>query len=369
MVSRMHSRWQGAVIAVLLALISGFFGPSLEQADAAPRSPENESVAHLQAQLEAKYHQVEQAAERYHEAEEQARHSRARVRDLGVRLAGQERMFSEARNEVGRLARQQYRSSSLLPQMYLAPGREAFQDTFRYQHLLERLSTQRTTALTKLRATTRAVRTLGLNAQRSLLRAQRWAALQRAVKLTAGRELKSLHALIASLTATQSRQLRKLEGQQTDAAQKRFLQAHQQVTGPGARSSSGDQAVAFAFQQVGKPYVWGAEGPSSYDCSGLTSRAWAHAGVRIPRTSQEQWTRLPRIALEALRPGDLVIYYREATHVAIYIGSGQVIHAPRPGAYVKQSPIAFGLVRGAVRPASRDQPLRQPQPGPAASTP
>ncbi|MEU2516996.1 C40 family peptidase [Streptomyces syringium] len=72
--------------------------------------------------------------------------------------------------------------------------------------------------------------------------------------------------------------------------------------------------------------------------------------MRIPRTSQEQWKRLTRIPLDALRPGDLIIYYQEATHVAIYAGDGQVIHAPRPGAFVKLSPIAFGPVLGAVRP-------------------
>ncbi|WP_338103837.1 C40 family peptidase, partial [Streptomyces rhizosphaericus] len=70
------------------------------------------------------------------------------------------------------------------------------------------------------------------------------------------------------------------------------------------------RALAYALNQIGKPYVWGAEGPNSFDCSGLTSSAWAYAGRTIPRTSQEQWRQLPRVPLNQLRPGDLVIYYK-----------------------------------------------------------
>jgi cell wall-associated NlpC family hydrolase len=109
-------------------------------------------------------------------------------------------------------------------------------------------------------------------------------------------------------------------------------------------------AIDAALKEVGKPYVWGAEGPKSYDCSGLTSKAWADAGVTIPRTSEQQWKQLTRIPLSLLRPGDLVVYYEGASHVAIYIGNGKVIQAPRPGAVVKISPIAGNPILGAVRP-------------------
>ncbi|MEV4872076.1 C40 family peptidase [Streptomyces syringium] len=312
------------------------------------------------------YRQVEQAAERYHEAEEQARQSRSRVRELDARLADQRRRLSHTRHEVGRVARQQYRDGGLALQAYLSVGREGLQKVFRYDHLLDRLYTQRRAALARLNSAAEAVRALGLNAQRTLRLAQRWAARQRAVKLEASRELQRLHALTESLTSTQSERIRELERKQADDGQRRFLTVHRPASGHRAPSRSGERAVAFAYQQLGKPYVWGAQGPSSYDCSGLTSQAWHHAGVPIPRTSQEQWKRLARIPLDALRPGDLVIYYREATHVAIYIGDGRVVHAPRPGALVKLSPIAFGQVLGAVRPDPEDPPLRQSSPSPDA---
>ncbi|MBA6439513.1 C40 family peptidase [Streptomyces sp. GMR22] len=120
---------------------------------------------------------------------------------------------------------------------------------------------------------------------------------------------------------------------------------------PGmASAEAGRRALAYALNQIGKPYVWGAEGPNSFDCSGLTSSAWAYAGRTIPRTSQEQWRRLPRVPLSQLRPGDLVIYYKGASHVAMYAGNGQVVQAPRPGQRVKLSPLASNPLQGVVRP-------------------
>ncbi|MCZ9344062.1 C40 family peptidase, partial [Streptomyces sp. TRM76130] len=124
----------------------------------------------------------------------------------------------------------------------------------------------------------------------------------------------------------------------TAKAQERFLASGAIGDDDGKPSAGGDRALRFAVDQLGKPYQWGAEGPGSYDCSGLTSVAWERAGTPIPRTSQEQWARLERVPLDRLRPGDLVVYFPEATHVAMYLGGGMVVQAPRPGAAVKVSP-------------------------------
>lgn len=111
------------------------------------------------------------------------------------------------------------------------------------------------------------------------------------------------------------------------------------------------RAVLFALGRIGRPYVWGGTGPRGYDCSGLTSRAWAAAGVRIPRTSQAQWAALPRLRPGApLRPGDLVIYFAGATHVGMYIGDGLVVHAPRPGTVVRLTTLGRMPALGVVRP-------------------
>ena len=105
----------------------------------------------------------------------------------------------------------------------------------------------------------------------------------------------------------------------------------------GPTGTQADKAVAFAYAQLGKPYVYGATGPSSYDCSGLVQAAWAAAGVAIPRTTFEDWDDLPHIPVSAMVPGDLIIYDGEG-HVAIYVGDGYIIDAPHTGAYVERVP-------------------------------
>jgi len=115
-------------------------------------------------------------------------------------------------------------------------------------------------------------------------------------------------------------------------------------------SGRGGAAVAFAMGQIGDAYVYGGTGPSGWDCSGLTSGAWAAAGVSIPRTSQAQLYGLPRVSPSSARPGDIVVYYSGASHVGIYIGGGQVVHASRPGVPVGTAPMYSMPLVGVVRP-------------------
>ncbi|MBR7837528.1 C40 family peptidase, partial [Actinospica durhamensis] len=99
-------------------------------------------------------------------------------------------------------------------------------------------------------------------------------------------------------------------------------------------SLRGEIALHFALAQRGKPYVYGGTGPWSYDCSGLTQRAWRAAGVAIPRTTQQQARTGTRVPLGQIQRGDLVIFYRDASHVGIYAGNGRVVVAPHRGATV-----------------------------------
>lgn len=129
-------------------------------------------------------------------------------------------------------------------------------------------------------------------------------------------------------------------------------------TGTGSGTGSDSDAttkaakvLAFARAQIGKPYVWGATGPASYDCSGLTQAAWKAAGVDIPRTTWDQVKIGTRVATADLRPGDLVFFYDDISHVGIYKGDGMMIHAPKPGANVREESIYYMPIYGSVRPA------------------
>jgi cell wall-associated NlpC family hydrolase len=109
-------------------------------------------------------------------------------------------------------------------------------------------------------------------------------------------------------------------------------------------------AVAFALAQVGKPYRYGATGPNAYDCSGLTMAAYASVGVSLPHHSGSQYAQTRHVSRSELQPGDLVFYYRPISHVAMYIGNGQIVHATTPGNPVKVASLDMGRFVGASRP-------------------
>ena len=115
--------------------------------------------------------------------------------------------------------------------------------------------------------------------------------------------------------------------------------ARQQYTGP--TGTQAEQAVAFAYNQLGCPYVYGGTGPchSGFDCSGLAQAAWASAGVQIPRDSYEQFAALPHVPLASIEPGDILVYNGEG-HVAVYVGGGYIIDAPQTGMDVEKIPMS-----------------------------
>jgi cell wall-associated NlpC family hydrolase len=117
----------------------------------------------------------------------------------------------------------------------------------------------------------------------------------------------------------------------------------------GTNSQAGT-AVNAALSQVGKPYQWGAAGPDSYDCSGLTMWAWAQAGVGLPHNSGMQYASSPHVSTASLQPGDLLFYGSPIHHVGMYVGSGQMVEAPYTGASVRVSSWQRSDFVGAARP-------------------
>ncbi|MBV9411518.1 MAG: C40 family peptidase [Acidimicrobiia bacterium] len=121
--------------------------------------------------------------------------------------------------------------------------------------------------------------------------------------------------------------------------------------GPAPPVSAGAAtAVNFAKAQLGKPYVYGAAGPDSYDCSGLTMMAWRAGGVSLPHSAEMQYNSIAHISMSQLQPGDLVFFYTPVEHVGIYVGGGQMIDAPYTGAVVRYDSIYNPYLVGAGRP-------------------
>jgi cell wall-associated NlpC family hydrolase len=115
-------------------------------------------------------------------------------------------------------------------------------------------------------------------------------------------------------------------------------------------ATKGEVALAFAKEQIGEKYKYGAAGPSRWDCSGLTMKAWAAAGVQLPHNAKAQYKIGTKVKQADLQPGDLVFFYSGPSHVGIYAGDGQVVHAPKPGKTVTLIKIAYMPWKGARRP-------------------
>ena len=177
-----------------------------------------------------------------------------------------------------------------------------------------------------------------------------------AVTALAQQRLKQQKAVAATI-ATQKVLLARLTAQQRAALRRqaaaRAAAATTTAVYTGPTTTQADKAVAFAYGQLGKPYVWGATGPASYDCSGLVQAAWASVGVAIPRTTYEQWAALPHVPMSAIQPGDL-IFFDGIGHVAIYVGNNMIIDAPQPGESVEKVSLSLPwyatTLDGAARP-------------------
>jgi cell wall-associated NlpC family hydrolase len=111
-------------------------------------------------------------------------------------------------------------------------------------------------------------------------------------------------------------------------------------TGPAARGGV-DEVIAEAKRQLGKPYVWGADGPDSFDCSGFTQWAWKAGGVSLPHYSGAQYSSTTHVSMSAIQPGDLIFYEDPGSHVALYIGNGTIIHAPNSRSVVRYDSLYY----------------------------
>ncbi len=352
-----------AATAALVCAVTSTAGPS----HAAPGDPgpqDDRTIEGIRAELDGLYRQAEVATEAYNAADEKAAEQQKRLTSLRKDLARAEDRVDDLHDLSGAAARTQYRGGNLAAtgiQLLLGdhPDQaldEASQARQALRNLVGVAETQKTARAELSRHTEAAAKEL------------RKLKSTRADKAEAKRKIEGRIAaaeqIEAGLEKEQTRRLAQLEKEEAKEAESRWTASGPDAdistgTGSSGAGASGSgtkasgaaaKAVDFAMAQIGKPYVWGAVGPSSYDCSGLTSTAWAAAGHPVPRTSQAQWQGLTRVGLASAQPGDLIIYYSDATHVGMYIGGGQMVHAPRPGRTVTTAPAASMPVLGVVRP-------------------
>ena len=155
----------------------------------------------------------------------------------------------------------------------------------------------------------------------------------------ANSKLDEAEALLAKLTAAERERLAKLNDDEENADQQRSLADAGKY---GSVSGRGGTAIKYALAQIGDRYIFGAAGLTTWDCSGLTMRAFSAAGVSLPHSSRAQYNYGKAISRKDLQPGDLVFFGKPISHVAIYLGGNRMLHAPRKGSRVKIAEFDLG---------------------------
>lgn len=332
--------------AVTLALAgaataTGFGGTGHAEPQLAP--------GQVKAEADKLFQEAEAATEKYNGAKEKAESAGRRLHDLQDQAAREEDRLNSARAALGSVAAAQYRSGGLDPalQLVLSDDPDGYLDGAAFA---ERAGSRQNAAVGRVREQLREIERLRGAARLELTSlTSRQAELRRHKKTVTGK-LDAARRLLSRLTSEQRTELTDGGTHRTGPAGPGSApgpvtsQAPSRTTGPRAAD-----AVSYAHQKLGSPYVWGATGPDAFDCSGLVQAAYRSAGVALPRTTYAQINAGHRVARSELRPGDLVFFYSGITHVGLYIGNGQMIHAPNSGSSVRVAPLTEMPFAGATR--------------------
>ncbi|MFD8422239.1 NlpC/P60 family protein [Streptomyces sp. NPDC059668] len=327
--------------------------PSGSAGGAAAQDPQairkKKDLQAIRRKLDDLYHDAAVATDAYNAAEEKARRQSAQIVDLAQDIVKGQEKLDRLKDLAGAAARAQYRGGGLPPeaQLWLSRNPQEYLDgagrVRQGQHATKGLLAEMARTQQDLEQYAK-----DASAQWQKLEANREAKAEAQKKIK--KQIAAAEKLESQLQKEEKERLAKLEEEAAYKAQTAWLGSGVLTELNGKASVQGKKAVKYATDQIGKPYVWGAEGPKSFDCSGLTSQAWLSAGHGIPRTSQEQWKQLPHVDVKDMRPGDLIIYFDDASHVAMYIGDGAIVHAPRPGRTVTVAGAGSMPILGVVRP-------------------
>jgi cell wall-associated NlpC family hydrolase len=287
------------------------------------------------AQVQAKVRQLEEEATT---AAEGAQEAKVKLAGLTKTLNGikakaeiQGQTVSTLQRSLGTIAIEQYKSGgfgqsfellfSSDPTLYLSSAGS-----------LDAITRRKSAQLRKFEAATQRLNatTLTVNDKIALVAAaQKKLAKQSAI---AQSKLIEAEKLLSKLSKAERERLAKLADDEENADQASSLQAAKSASGVSGRAGI---ALKYALQQIGDRYVFGAAGMVTWDCSGLTMRAYQSAGVSLPHSSAAQSRMGKKVSFSSLKPGDLLFYGRPVSHVGIYLGGGKMVHAPRSGSRVK----------------------------------
>ncbi|MEU9171836.1 NlpC/P60 family protein [Streptomyces sp. NPDC048420] len=349
-----------------------------QSANAAP-ADDKPSLEEVEKKVDDLYRQAESATDNYNAAKEKTTKQRKQVDTLLDDVAQRTQKLNEAREELGSFAAAQYRTGAAAPDTATFLLSDTPQDYFDQTQLMGRLTSRQKGAVDDYVSEQSETMKKRQEASQSLQTLTETQSDLKAAKATVQKKLADARDLLSELTAQEKARLAAIEKEKQEAAARKAAELAQQQaaaekaaqqesstgssTGTSTSTSTATdssyatkaaKALAFARAQIGKPYVWGATGPDSYDCSGLTQAAWKAAGVDLPRVTYDQVNAGTTVSLADAQPGDLVFFYDDISHVGLYIGNGMMIHAPKPGAYVREESIYYdgeSAIHSVVRPA------------------
>lgn len=336
-------------MAVLASPVQAFAAPA-PPSPAADR-PVKKSLEEVRQEIDGLYRAAGSATDAYNLAEEKTKKQSGEIVKLAQAIVEGQAKIAELKNRAGAQAREEYRNAGLPPgaRLMLSGDPQLFLDGIGRAQQGQKAAKG---LLGELNRTQEDLKTYTQDASTNWTKLEADRVKQAKAKKKINEQIAAAKKLESQLEKKERARLLQLEQEAEYKSQSAWLSSGALKEINRGASASGKKAVAFATSKIGLPYVWGAEGPKSYDCSGLTSQAWASAGRPIPRTSQEQWRQLPHIAIEDMRPGDLIIYHSDASHVGMYIGDGAIVHAPRPGRDVTLAGAGSMEILGVVRPDS-----------------
>ncbi len=361
MLSRSRATARARVLVRSLGVAIGTLGLIATLASPAGADPSDPPLTVDDAKAQVAALEIDAAAidQQYVGVKEQIKTSKSKLKQKRADVATQTAKVTQMRRQVGQVALAQFQNRSLntTARLLLTEDTDGFLNQV---STVEKVSQNQNSALQDYQSEQAELAGLERSTATDLAQLQTQQKSLTDLREQSDNKITEAKALLAKLTEEERRRIAAEEARLAKAAQKAANAAKTATptTTDGATSGGSAvvagsgraaKAVGFAKAQLGKPYSFAAAGPNAYDCSGLTSAAWRAAGVSIPRTSQTQYGAGRAVSKSELRPGDLVFYYSGISHVAMYVGGGQIIHAPHPGSNVRYASLDSMPFAGARR--------------------
>jgi len=336
-------RTRRAVVLGAAVLLAGGLAAAVTQVAGAQPQP---SIDQVRATINTLTGEFNKANQQYDQVEEQLAAAGTRLEQLNKQLAGDQSRYEAARKLVVQIADSTYEDSGSTSLAGLLTSNDPSQVLSEASIVLQ-ITGNRNLETEAFFADATQLASVQQEQQRT----------QQGIKQLADQR-KNTKNHISALLSKQNSILNSLTGTELAAVQQGTVNSGGGITNAvyaGPTGSQSDTAVAFVFKQLGCPYSYGATGPCSvgFDCSGLVSKAWAAAGITIPRDTYSQLAALPHISESAIQPGDL-LFYNGIGHVAMYVGGGMIIDAPSAGQPVRELSMNTdwyaGSFDGAARP-------------------